>query len=64
MADHELVDIVKAEQLTGLARSTIYKLARKGRLRSFKVLNARRFSKVDLLALVTEEKQPGCPPEG
>ena len=57
--DRHLVDIVAAERVTGLARATLYKLARQGRLRSFRVLGrALRFEQADLLALV-EERAPG-----
>jgi hypothetical protein len=54
MRDRELVDVSKAATLTGLAPATLYKLARQRRLRSFKVLNALRFSKADLAELVIE----------
>ena len=53
MTDRELVNIAEAGRLTGLARSTIYKLVQKGRLRRFKVLHARHFAKTDLITLVT-----------
>ena len=57
--DRHLVDIGAAERLTGLAKATLYKLARQGRLRSFRVLGrALRFERADLLALV-EERVPG-----
>jgi hypothetical protein len=52
--DQHLVDVVAAERLTGLAKATLYKLAREGRIRSFKVLSALRFEQADLLALVKE----------
>jgi excisionase family DNA binding protein len=55
MRERDLVDIAEAARLTGLARSTIYKLVQQRRPRSFKVLHARRFERADLLALVTEE---------
>ncbi len=57
--DRHLVDIVAAERLTGLARATLYTLARQGRLRSFRVLGrALRFEQADLLALVEERRAP------
>ena len=53
--NRHLVDIVVAERLTGLARATLYKLARQGQLRSFRVLGrALRFEQADLLGLVEE----------
>jgi predicted DNA-binding transcriptional regulator AlpA len=55
MTEDELVDAAEGERITGLKPSTLYKLVREGRLRSFKVLHARRFAKADLLALVKEE---------
>jgi excisionase family DNA binding protein len=51
-APTDLVDVVEAARLTGLAPATIYKLARTGRLRSFKVLTALRFDRADVLRLV------------
>ena len=57
--ERHLVDIVSAERLTGLAKATIYKLARQGRLRSFRVLGrALRFEQDDLLALAEERRFP------
>ena len=56
MTLRELVDVNEAERLTGLKQHTIYKLAREGRLRSFKVLNRTlRFDRTDLVALVSEK---------
>ena len=60
MTDRELVDIAEAARITGLARSTLYKLVRQGRLRSFKVLNARRFAKADVMSLVVEQRDGEC----
>jgi excisionase family DNA binding protein len=55
MKSRELVDVNEAERLTGLKQQTLYKLARQGRLRSFKVLGrALRFERADVLALVQE----------
>ena len=52
--DLELVDAAEGERVTGLDRSTLYRLARTGRVRSYKVLTALRFNRADLLALVEE----------
>lgn len=54
MESPHLVDINEAARLTGLSHSTIYRLARQRRLRSFKVLTALRFDRADLMALVRE----------
>jgi excisionase family DNA binding protein len=52
---HDLVTIHDATRITGLEKGTIYRLARLGRVRSFKVLGtAVRFERNDLLALVRE----------
>ena len=60
MEDRDLVDVNDAARLTGLDKATLYKLARQGRLRSFKVLGtALRFERADLAALV-EEKVPAA----
>ena len=55
MEDAKLVDANEAAQLTGLKQQTLYRLARKGQLRSFKVLRrAVRFDRADLQALIHE----------
>jgi excisionase family DNA binding protein len=55
MTVHDLVDVKEAARLTGLDKTTLYKLARKGHLRSFKVMGtALRFERGDLLALIEE----------
>ncbi len=56
METRELIDVNEAQRLTGLEKATLYKLAREGRLRSFKVLGrALRFDRADLLTLVQEQ---------
>ena len=53
MHDHDLVDVAEASRLTGLDKTTLYRLARERRVRSFKVLGtAVRFERTDLLNLV------------
>ena len=53
--ERHLVDISEAERLTGLAKATLYKLSRQGRVRSFRVLGrALRFDRADVMALVEE----------
>jgi excisionase family DNA binding protein len=60
MECEELVDVNEAERLTGLKQHTLYKLARHGRLRSFKVLTrSLRFRRADLLALTHERPSLG-----
>ena len=55
MHDHELIDVADASRLTGLDKTTLYRLARERRVRSFKVLGtAVRFERADLLKLVEE----------
>ncbi len=55
MQDHDLVDVGNASRLTGLDKTTLYRLARERRIRSFKVLGtALRFERADLLTLVQE----------
>ena len=51
-SDDDLVDINEAKRVVGLDKSTIYKLSREGRLRSYRVLSALRFRRADLRALV------------
>lgn len=61
MEEHDLVDVTEASRVTGLDKTTLYKLARERRLRSFKVLGtALRFDRADLLKLIEErpEAQP------
>ncbi len=54
--DRTLVDATEASRLTGLAKSTLYRLARQGHLRSFKLLNrALRFDRIDLMNLAEEQ---------
>jgi len=56
--ERHLVDAAEGERLTGLAKATLYKLARQGRVRSFRVLGrALRFEHADLVALVEEERR-------
>lgn len=58
MHDRELIDVGEASRLTGLDKTTLYKLARERRLRSFKVLGtALRFDRSDLLKLVQERPE-------
>ena len=53
-----LVPASEGERITGLARATLYKLAREGRIRSFKVLGRTlRFEREDLMALVEEQRK-------
>ncbi len=60
MDTRDLVDVNQAARLTGLDKGTLYKLARQGRLRSFKVLGtALRFERADLMALVEERAPAG-----
>ena len=60
MAERDLVDVGEGERLTGLEKQTLYKLAREGRLRSFKVLGRTlRFDRADLLALAREKPASG-----
>jgi excisionase family DNA binding protein len=55
MSNLNLIDVNEASRLTGLDKATLYKLAREGRVRSFKVLgNALRFDRADMLGLVQE----------
>lgn len=61
MSQRDLVDASEGERLTGLEKQTLYKLAREGLLRSFRVLGrSLRFNRVDLLALVTD-RHPSRP---
>jgi excisionase family DNA binding protein len=56
----DLVDVNEASRLTGLAKATLYKLVRMGRLRSFKLLRrTMRFDRSDVLALVQEQSSNG-----
>ena len=55
MDTQDLVDVNEGSRLTGLDKATLYRLARQGRIRSFKVLGtAVRFDRTDLLKLVEE----------
>ena len=57
--DRDLIDARAAERVTGLDRATIYRLARQGKLRSFRVLGrALRFERSDLEAVVSERPSP------
>ena len=61
MDTQDLVDVNEGSRVTGLDKATLYRLARQGRIRSFKVLGtAVRFDRTDLLKLVEErpEAQP------
>ena len=50
MRTTDLVDVREAQRLTGLDKMTLYRLARKGRLRKFKVLGRSiRFERADVL---------------
>jgi excisionase family DNA binding protein len=56
MTIHDLVDVREATRITGLDKASVYRLARQGRLRSFKVLGrSLRFDRSDLLGLVEEK---------
>ena len=55
MDTQDLIDVNEGSRLTGLDKATLYRLARQGRIRSFKVLGtALRFDRSDLLKLVVE----------
>lgn len=57
MKERDLVDASEGKRLTGLEKQTLYKLAREGQLRSFKVLGrSLRFDREDLIALVQEQR--------
>jgi excisionase family DNA binding protein len=58
MSQDQLVDVNEASRLTGLNPQTIYRLARKGRIRSFTVLRrAVRFDRNDLQLLVARRPE-------
>ena len=58
MEDHDLVDVTEASRLTGLDKTTLYRLAREHRVRSFKALGtAVRFDRTDVLKLVEERPE-------
>lgn len=60
MEDRDLVDVREATRLTGLDKATLYRLARKGTLRSFRVLGrALRFDREDVTALAVEKPVGG-----
>lgn len=60
----DLVDGTEGERLTGLTKATLYRLAREGRIRSFKVLGyAVRFDRADLQRLVVERPATCGTPE-
>lgn len=54
MGEDDLVDISEASRITGLKVPTLYKVARQGKIRSFKVLTTLRFRRGDLTALIRE----------
>jgi hypothetical protein len=41
MEPRDLVNVTEAVRLTGLEKATLYRLARQGRVRAFRVLNRR-----------------------
>ena len=55
--NRDLVDISEGERITGLAKATLYKLARHSEIRSY-VVNGRavRFDRADLERLVVERR--------
>lgn len=55
----DLIAINDAARITGLDKGTLYRLARRGRLRVFKVLGrAIRFERADVLGLLKERRVP------
>lgn len=59
MEPQNLVTVTEATRLTGLHPQTLYRLARQGRVRAFKVLNrALRFERADLLGLARAKEIP------
>jgi excisionase family DNA binding protein len=54
MSGQHLIHISEAQRLSGLDKSTLYKLIRKGQLRSFQVLSGIRLDRKDVEALITE----------
>jgi excisionase family DNA binding protein len=60
MSDFDLVDVNEASRLTGLNQQTIYRLARQGRIRRFRLLRRTvRFSRTELMSLVAHaDAQP------
>ena len=55
MSRPHLVDVNEGTRLTGLRPQTLYRLARNGRIPSFKVLKrCLRFDRADLLGLVEQ----------
>jgi excisionase family DNA binding protein len=56
-ATHELIDVREAVRVTGLDKATLYRLARQGRVRSFRVLGrALRFERADVERLVVRKQ--------
>jgi excisionase family DNA binding protein len=54
-APKELITINDAKRICGLEKTTLYRLVREGKLRSFRVLgHALRFDREDVLELVQE----------
>ena len=65
MDTQDLIDVNDGSRLTGLDKATLYRLARDGRIRSFKVLGtALRFDRADLLKLVEERPASAAVCEG
>jgi excisionase family DNA binding protein len=53
----DLVDVNESARITGLRAQTLYRLARQGRIKSFRVLRrAVRFDRSELLELVRERR--------
>ena len=53
----ELIDVAEAARLSGLDKYTLYRLARQGRLRRFKVLGRSvRFERSEVLALAKKAR--------
>ena len=65
MNTQDLIDVNEGSRLTGLDKATLYRLAREGRIRSFKVLGtALRFDRADLLKLIEERPARAAVSEG
>lgn len=57
MHSPDLVDVNEGTRVTGLKPQTIYRLARQGKIRKFRVLRRSvRFDRRELLALIAERK--------
>ena len=60
----DLVDIHEGKRITGLETQTLYRLARQGRVRVFRVLKrAVRFHRPDLEALVRQREAENASPD-